>query len=131
MIDSWGRFPTNGLLEGTWSDFGSYDECLETDIPIEKPSTSNTNQRIIYGQYCTVQFRPLMPPRDKYQNILHTIPLATGLARNLSSTAQVTIGNGDCNNGLGDDPKKFFPRFLSFSDSYLIIMLRMSIIICR
>lgn len=28
MYDSWGKFPPNGILEGTVTDFGGYDQCL-------------------------------------------------------------------------------------------------------
>ncbi|XP_074602394.1 uncharacterized protein LOC141856050 [Brevipalpus obovatus] len=46
MVDSWGKIPTAGLLDGKWTDLGAFDECVSL------PST----------QYCLMAARmPLMP----------------------------------------------------------------------
>lgn len=62
MIDSWGKFPMSGILEGTLTDFGDFDECLSI-----VPSTS------LPPQYCTIEARPLMPPRPRFHNLVHPL----------------------------------------------------------
>ncbi|CAL1275764.1 unnamed protein product [Larinioides sclopetarius] len=46
----------NGILTGTLSNFGSYDQCVETVIP-------NKNVR---GQYCTIEAWPPLPPKPRF-----------------------------------------------------------------
>lgn len=78
VMDSWGKFPPSGIMEGTWSDFGAYYECLETDIP------QLDSGRQVWPQYCTVEYRPLMPARPPYQNILHPLVSLLNITSNLS-----------------------------------------------
>ncbi|XP_022237223.1 O-acyltransferase like protein-like [Limulus polyphemus] len=64
MIDSNGRLPA-GLLEGTLTSLGSYDQCLDI-VSASKESNVSTFQ----GQYCTVLLRPPLPARSpKYSSI--------------------------------------------------------------
>ena len=45
VLDSYGNFPPAGLMEGTFADYGEYDQCLNARTPtIKRP--------IIRGQYC-------------------------------------------------------------------------------
>lgn len=63
VVDSWGKFPMSGILEGTVTDFGSFDECLS--IPAK--------EAIGEPQYCTIEMRPLLPPRPRFHNIIHGV----------------------------------------------------------
>lgn len=62
MIDSWGKFPMSGVLEGTLTDFGDFDECISVVPPTMLPP-----------QYCTVEARPLLPPRPRFHNLVHPL----------------------------------------------------------
>lgn len=37
MVDSWGRFPPSGILSGTTTDLGDYDQCMSIQPPKGKP----------------------------------------------------------------------------------------------
>ena len=50
-----------GLMEGTVTDFGSYDECVDIE----------PNDIIGRSQYCTIEMKPLLPPRPRYHNLVH------------------------------------------------------------
>ncbi|XP_022236364.1 uncharacterized protein LOC111083917, partial [Limulus polyphemus] len=64
MLDATGTLPS-GLLEGSLTSLGSYDECVNIN------SSPDTSHRIISGQYCSVQFRPPLPKRKyKYYSIV-------------------------------------------------------------
>lgn len=52
-----------GILEGTFSDFGSYDECMEI----------RDNEIIGQTQYCTLDMRPILPPRPRYHNLVYSL----------------------------------------------------------
>jgi hypothetical protein len=39
----------NGILEGVYSDFGNYDECLDTSSP------ESSEELLIEGQYCILK----------------------------------------------------------------------------
>lgn len=65
MLDSWGRFPPSGMLQGTYTSFGSYDECLEINFDNSKTQT----------QYCTLLFSNSLPPRVAYHNVLHPVTI--------------------------------------------------------
>nr|XP_037270379.1 uncharacterized protein LOC119161995 [Rhipicephalus microplus] len=47
LIDATAKYPT-GLLQGTMSDLGAYDECIETVVQDEYGATT------VRGQYCDV-----------------------------------------------------------------------------
>ncbi|GFY53419.1 nose resistant to fluoxetine protein 6 [Trichonephila inaurata madagascariensis] len=46
----------NGILTGTLSSFGSYDQCVETTIP----------KKSIPAQYCTIEAWPPLPPKPRF-----------------------------------------------------------------
>ncbi|KAH9360611.1 hypothetical protein HPB48_007568 [Haemaphysalis longicornis] len=54
LIDATGKYPT-GLLQGTQSDLGAFDECLET-VALDEYGNEK-----IRGQYCSVY---VFPPND-------------------------------------------------------------------
>lgn len=50
--------PTSGFFDGTVTDFGDYDQCVN----IVGPSTSrDTNTPAFHGHYCLMIVRPKMP----------------------------------------------------------------------
>ncbi len=64
MYNSWGKFPPSGVIEGTVTDFGDYDQCLAI-----KP-----NQVIGESQYCLIDISlPLPKPMPIHQNIFHKV----------------------------------------------------------
>lgn len=54
MVDASGRIPS-GSLDGTLTDLGDYDQCLD----VTQPKRSKHNE--IQGQYCTLELKPLLP----------------------------------------------------------------------
>lgn len=68
-----------GLLEGTVTDFGAYDECV--NIP--------GNDVIGQSQYCTVEMRPLLPPRPRFHNLVHTMDVFHNLSSLQSRAGKV------------------------------------------
>ena len=64
MINSWGSFPPNGLIIGTSTDFGSYDQCLDIE----------PNDAIGKPQYCLIDVRPPLPkPMPVHHNLHHQL----------------------------------------------------------
>ncbi|GFV91177.1 nose resistant to fluoxetine protein 6 [Trichonephila clavipes] len=58
VMDASSKVP-EGILFGTFSTFGSYDECIAVKTP-EK------NSQIQYiGQYCSVNIQPMLPENDR------------------------------------------------------------------
>ena len=60
MFNAWGSFPPKGMMIGTHSDFGSFDQCV--DIA--------PNPTIGEPQYCFVDLTPPIPqPIPRHQNM--------------------------------------------------------------
>lgn len=59
-MDSFGNFPPHGLLEGTFADYGEYEECLEAQTPVNK-------RPIIRGQYCLAKI--ILPFPNKNDSV--------------------------------------------------------------
>ncbi|XP_067125800.1 nose resistant to fluoxetine protein 6-like [Centruroides vittatus] len=57
MVDAIGK-PNSGILKGSLAFLGSYEQCL--DIELQK------SRKKFKGQYCTVNFQPILPPKPKY-----------------------------------------------------------------
>ena len=74
MVNSWGHFPPSGVLIGTSTDFGSYDQCLDIE----------PNHVIDRAQYCLIDMKPLIPqPMPIHHNLHHPIDvLPNGFDRN-------------------------------------------------
>ncbi|CAL1281407.1 unnamed protein product [Larinioides sclopetarius] len=51
----------DGVLSGTFSSFGVYDQCLETTVPNPKKK----EEILFQGQYCMIDFRFPLPPKTK------------------------------------------------------------------
>ncbi|XP_054167794.1 nose resistant to fluoxetine protein 6-like [Oppia nitens] len=64
MVNSWGKFPASGLLEGTTTDLGSYDQCLSI----------KSNQYIGEPQYCMIDLGlPVPQPQPRHHNLNHRV----------------------------------------------------------
>jgi hypothetical protein len=64
MYNSWGKFPPSGILDGTVTDFGDYDQCLAI----------KSNEVIGKSQYCLIDISlPLPKPMPIHQNFYHKI----------------------------------------------------------
>jgi hypothetical protein len=74
VIDSWGKFSIVGSLEGTLTDFGYYDTCLqiEPNAIIDKP------------QYCSLLFKPPLPTRPPYHNLFQPLKIFTQNSSNVN-----------------------------------------------
>lgn len=57
-MDASSKIP-EGVLFGTFSTFGSYDEC----IAIETPERNSQIQFV--GQYCSVNIQPILPENER------------------------------------------------------------------
>jgi hypothetical protein len=64
MYNTWGKFPPTGILEGTVTDFGDYDQCLAIE----------PNEVIGKSQYCLIDISlPLPKPMPIHQNFFHNV----------------------------------------------------------
>ena len=75
MVDSSASFPMSGILEGTLTDFGDYDECFHSG-QLNSP---------VDPQYCTLEGRPLLPARPRFHNLVHPLYNFYNLTRASSS----------------------------------------------
>lgn len=57
VLDASGKVP-EGILSGTLSSLGAYDECLETTLGEDASS-----DRKVTGQYCSIDIKPFLPPK--------------------------------------------------------------------
>ncbi|XP_067137074.1 nose resistant to fluoxetine protein 6-like [Centruroides vittatus] len=57
LIDANSKIP-EGILYGSMSTFGSYDECLSVVVDEEDPNSMK-------GQYCSINISPYLPPRPR------------------------------------------------------------------
>jgi hypothetical protein len=64
MYNSWGKFPPTGIMGGTITDFGDYDQCLSIE----------PNQMIGESQYCLIDISiPLPNPMPIHHNMFHKV----------------------------------------------------------
>jgi hypothetical protein len=64
MYNSWGKFPPAGILDGTVTDFGDYEQCLSIE----------PNEVIGESQYCLIDISlPLPEPMPIHQNLFHRV----------------------------------------------------------
>lgn len=58
-MDASSKIP-EGILYGTFSTFGSYDECIGIKTP-------KANLQMPYsGQYCSINIQPILPPKSRH-----------------------------------------------------------------
>ena len=65
VLDASGKVP-EGILSGTLSSLGAYDECLETKLgggSHDVSGDSSSSSRIVTGQYCSIDIKPFLPPK--------------------------------------------------------------------
>ncbi len=55
VIDAMGKFPS-GFLEGTVTNLGDFDECIDIDVPFE-------DEMSFRGKYCLFYMTPELPPK--------------------------------------------------------------------
>lgn len=58
MLDAMSK-PPAGILTGTFSDFGAFDQCLDIELPNRKGGVE------FRGQYCAIEIKPLLPKVPK------------------------------------------------------------------
>ena len=78
MLDSCGKFPPSGLLEGTLADLGRFDECLDVDDDLSQQDSLVATRT--QGQYCSVVLRPPLPSRPRFHTICNQIPSLLSLS---------------------------------------------------
>ncbi|KAL1473078.1 hypothetical protein MTO96_022564 [Rhipicephalus appendiculatus] len=61
VIDASGKLAP-GLLDGSLTDFGDYEECLSVAVP---DASSEDGALLFRGQYCMVKSRPPLPPKPR------------------------------------------------------------------
>ncbi|XP_077552931.1 nose resistant to fluoxetine protein 6-like [Haemaphysalis longicornis] len=62
MLDASGKLAP-GLLDGSLTDFGNYEECLGVAVP---DGSSQEGAVLFRGQYCMVKSRPPLPPKPRF-----------------------------------------------------------------
>ena len=72
MLESCGKFPPSGLLEGTFTDLGRYDECLDVEDVL--PTGDGLVATRMSAQYCSLIMRPPLPPRQPFHTFCNRIP---------------------------------------------------------
>ncbi|CAG2112969.1 unnamed protein product [Medioppia subpectinata] len=77
MLNSWGDFPPKGVMEGTITDFGDYDQCLSIE----------PNLSIGRSQYCLVDLevpmpKPLVSENINYFDIIDVLPKSVNKSSN-------------------------------------------------
>lgn len=80
MVDASARLPA-GLLEGTLTELGNFDQCLAISHRSEKSSVGDVS-----GQYCTLQVKPQLIARPRLHTVCQRLPALTN-----SSTNQSTV----------------------------------------
>lgn len=88
LIDSWGKFPMAGIMEGTFTDFGSFDECLGI-LP---------NDVLGEPQYCSLEMRPLLPPRPRFHNLVNSLDQHYDFSPLLGNPGHVSLSHNYSSN---------------------------------
>ncbi|KAL3186094.1 hypothetical protein MRX96_028220 [Rhipicephalus microplus] len=82
FLDAAGK-PAGGILTGTLTAFGSYDQCVAIearDSPAEEPRFT--------GRYCTVELRPPIPKRPRYYTLHDQVQLFNNTTRTKGEIAE-------------------------------------------
>lgn len=92
MFDSWAKFPPNGALSGTLTDFGDYDQCLSI--------------KDLSPQYCLMDIEVPMPrPMPKNHNYFHR---SSGLLPRHQHNHTTLQNNGTVYHYLADVSSVFY-----------------------
>lgn len=65
MLDSTGK-GMSGILTGTLTSLGSFDECLDA---VATETKRNITKELFRGQYCTLKVRPYLPKKPKIYSL--------------------------------------------------------------
>ncbi|EEC06430.1 hypothetical protein IscW_ISCW018263 [Ixodes scapularis] len=76
VLDAAGK-PAGGILTGTLTAFGSYDQCVAIEA---KDSPDQTPK--FTGRYCTVELRPPIPHKPKYYTLHDRVELFKNTTEN-------------------------------------------------
>ncbi len=92
MVDSNGHLPS-GILSGSITDFGDYDQCIQIDELIEESLR-------IEGKYCFLTIRPLRKEKYKAIKLNSTEITNEWLEKEINDWLEVdnmvTFANGIC-----------------------------------
>ncbi|CAL1295116.1 unnamed protein product, partial [Larinioides sclopetarius] len=73
MIDAFGK-PPAGMLQGTVTSFGAYDECVNI-IAMSDARKKIPSQQYFRGKYCTVEIKPPLPPKPQYYTMYEPVSI--------------------------------------------------------
>ncbi|KAF8770963.1 Nose resistant to fluoxetine protein 6 like protein [Argiope bruennichi] len=73
MIDAFGK-PPAGMLQGTVTSFGAYDECVNI-VAMSDPKKKIPSQQYFRGKYCTVEIKPPLPPKPQYYTMYEPVSI--------------------------------------------------------
>lgn len=62
----------DGVLVGSLSNFGAYDQCVGTEV---KGTKLRDKGKVLYrGQYCTIEVTPPLPPKQDFYKLHDVLP---------------------------------------------------------
>lgn len=116
MLDASSKVPA-GVLEGTLTDYGDFDECLEISVPLRNGSED------FRGRFCAIEVIPPMPPIPKnysLSNLKRAKPLdtlATELRLTQSSFHFIELRMGVCipSSCSAEDLRNIVPSVVNIS----------------
>ncbi|GFR00131.1 NRF domain-containing protein [Trichonephila clavata] len=73
MIDAFGK-PPAGMLQGTVTSFGAYDECVNI-LAMSDAKKKIPAQQYFRGKYCTVEIKPPLPPKPQYYTMYQPVSI--------------------------------------------------------
>lgn len=84
MFDASAKLPS-GLLEGTLTELGNFDQCLSINSHLAETQTTSEQQHLrskqhfqqfstIKGQYCSLQIKPYLTPRPRLHTVCQRLP---------------------------------------------------------
>ncbi|GIY23141.1 NRF domain-containing protein [Caerostris darwini] len=85
MIDAFGK-PPAGMLQGTVTSFGAYDECVNI---VAASDAKKYSQQYFRGKYCTVEIKPPLPPKPQYYTLYQPVSILANFSSgddNVSAT---------------------------------------------
>ncbi|GFT16349.1 NRF domain-containing protein [Nephila pilipes] len=73
MIDAFGK-PPAGMLQGTVTSFGAYDECVNI-VAMSDAKKRIPAQQYFRGKYCTIEIKPPLPPKPQYYTMYQPVSI--------------------------------------------------------
>lgn len=90
MLDASAKLPS-GLLEGTLSELGNFDECLAIEHQLEGPTGGQP--RLTRGQYCSLQVKPPMLARPRHHTVCQRLPALSASSNQTSRVFRLLSQN--------------------------------------